>query len=131
MTEIDVPDWVVEAGVKAMQTVTHWESHEDFRQKVSQAVITAALGAWVVPKPLEWRELSDGPQVAVTPWRSDYWITFPVLGYGAGKVQASFLDAREPWAELFDSVEEAKSAVFTNHAKKIAALTALRQEKPE
>lgn len=48
MTEIDVPDWVVEAGVKAMQTVTHWESHEDFRQKVSQAVITAALGAWVV-----------------------------------------------------------------------------------
>ena len=49
MTEIDVPDWVVEDGVKAMQTVTHWESHEDFRQKVSQAVITAALGAWVVP----------------------------------------------------------------------------------
>lgn len=49
MTEIDVPDWVVEAGVKAMQTVTHWESHEDFRQKVSQAVITAALGAWAVP----------------------------------------------------------------------------------
>ena len=132
MTEIDVPDWVVEQAFNAwcdVADVDEWRvrnSHEALR-----AALAAALGAWVVPKPLEWRELSGGQQVAVTPWRSDYWITFPVLGYGAGKVQASFLDAREPWAELFDSVEEAKSTVFTHHAKKIAALTALRQEKPE
>ncbi len=50
MTEIDVPDWVVEQAVNAwcdVADVDEWRvrnSHEALR-----AALTAALGAWVVP----------------------------------------------------------------------------------
>lgn len=50
MTEIDVPDWVVEAALKA------WFSGEDYENadmsafnEDMRATLTAALGAWVVP----------------------------------------------------------------------------------
>lgn len=50
MTEIDVPDWVVEQALNAwcdVADVDEWRvrnSHEALR-----AALTAALGAWVVP----------------------------------------------------------------------------------
>ena len=50
MTEIDVPDWVVEQAFNAwcdVADVDEWRvrnSHEALR-----AALTAALGAWVVP----------------------------------------------------------------------------------
>lgn len=49
MTEIDVPDWVVEVALKA------WFSGEDYENadmsafnEDMRATLTAALGAWVV-----------------------------------------------------------------------------------
>lgn len=55
MTEIDVPDWVVEvaARVVAKSVGEDYDSLGPFTQKAIKATqrecITAALGAWVVP----------------------------------------------------------------------------------
>ena len=61
MTEIDVPDWVVEAALKA------WFSGEDHENadmsafnEDMRATLTAALGAWVVPALDEYQRLRDG-----------------------------------------------------------------------
>ena len=56
MTEIDVPDWVVEQAFNAwcdVADVDEWRvrnSHEALR-----AALTAALGAWVVPVGVRYR----------------------------------------------------------------------------
>ena len=61
MTEIDVPDWVVEQAFNAwcdVADVDEWRvrnSHEALR-----AALTAALGAWVVPALDEYQRLRDG-----------------------------------------------------------------------
>lgn len=62
MTEIDVPDWVVEQAFNAwcdVADVDEWRvrnSHEALR-----AAITAALGAWVVPGPYRFLKNGDNP----------------------------------------------------------------------
>jgi hypothetical protein len=46
MTEIDVPDWVVEAALLATSDPSETSlTHAEY----ARAIITAALGAWVVP----------------------------------------------------------------------------------
>lgn len=48
MTEIDVPDWVVEVAAKAMaDSIGHGMAEKC--EKHALATLTAALGAWVVP----------------------------------------------------------------------------------
>ena len=55
MTEIDVPDWVVEVAMAAGEkfasenTVSMYATVRDLRREEMRTSITAALGAWVVP----------------------------------------------------------------------------------
>ena len=62
MTEIDVPDWVVEQAFNAwcdVADVDEWRvrnSHEALR-----AALTAALGAWVVLGPYRFLKNGDNP----------------------------------------------------------------------
>lgn len=58
MTEIDVPDWVVEAACAKLAVGMEFEGKwpEDYQDEAGdelreamRAAITAALGAWVVP----------------------------------------------------------------------------------
>lgn len=71
MTEIDVPDWVVEvaARVVAKSVGEDYDSLGPFTQKAIKATqrecITAALGAWVVPT------------ACTEPWRIEYLSTYP------------------------------------------------------
>lgn len=56
MTEIDVPDWVVEVAGEA------FGRHNDlcWDDGSMRAALTAALGAWVVPALDEYQRLRDG-----------------------------------------------------------------------
>ena len=57
MTEIDVPDWVVEAALLATSDPSETSlTHAEY----ARAIITAALGAWVVPALDEYQRLRDG-----------------------------------------------------------------------
>lgn len=62
MTEIDVPDWVVEQAFNAwcdVADVDEWRvrnSHEALR-----AALAAALGAWVVLGPYRFLKNGDNP----------------------------------------------------------------------
>lgn len=55
MTEIDVPDWVVEVAMAAGEkfasenTVSMYATVRDLRREEMRTSIAAALGAWVVP----------------------------------------------------------------------------------
>lgn len=55
MTEIDVPDWVVEVAMAAgdqfasENTASMYATVRDLRREEMRTSITAALGAWVVP----------------------------------------------------------------------------------
>ena len=51
MTEIDVPDWVVERACIAYYNEPAWAfmSHKAECKEMMRAALTAALGAWVVP----------------------------------------------------------------------------------
>lgn len=66
MTEIDVPDWVVEVAMAAGEkfasenTVSMYATVRDLRREEMRTSITAALGAWVVPALDEYQRLRDG-----------------------------------------------------------------------
>ena len=66
MTEIDVPDWVVEAAedarVHCLNAVTAYGSAgvDERYHMAMKAALTAALGAWVVPALDEYQRLRDG-----------------------------------------------------------------------
>jgi hypothetical protein len=58
MTNIEVPDWVVELSLDALDSAcindagsrVSWHGYtRDDRLEITRAAITAALGAWVVP----------------------------------------------------------------------------------
>jgi len=56
MTEIDVPDWVVSAAMRAEDTFYAEKNYGSFSDiqgddaaEAMRAALTAALGAWVVP----------------------------------------------------------------------------------
>ena len=58
MTEIDVPDWVVEAALLATSDPSETSlTHAEY----ARAIITAALGAWVVPGPYRFLKNGDNP----------------------------------------------------------------------
>lgn len=64
MTEIDVPDWVVQLAVDEMTRVPpesegQWFSRDI--EEVMRACITAALGALVVPGPYRFLKNGDNP----------------------------------------------------------------------
>lgn len=65
MTEIDVPDWVVEVAMEAGEqfasenTVSMYATVRDLRREEMRTSITAALGAWVVPMRIEWSHVRE------------------------------------------------------------------------
>lgn len=74
-------------------------------------------------KQLKWKEYEGGQHCAETPWRSDFWITKPIAGYGEGMYSATFIDyGRGSWRELAPTLEAAKAACQAHHESKIAAL---------
>lgn len=71
MTEIDVPDWVVEVAMAAGETfasenaVSMYATVRDLRREEMRTSIAAALGAWVVPT------------ACADPWLIDYLNSYP------------------------------------------------------
>ena len=67
MTEIDVPDWVVEVAMAAGEkfasenTVSMYATVRDLRREEMRTSITAALGAWVVLGPYRFLKNGDNP----------------------------------------------------------------------
>lgn len=72
MTEIDVPDWVVEVAGEA------FGRHNDlcWDDGSMRAALTAALGAWVVPvacaRPHDIHEVDVGNEMAMPMWNLKY-----------------------------------------------------------
>lgn len=73
MTEIDVPDWVVEAATEAYSALPARTTFHDSMR----AALTAALGAWVVPAcyrlhqpnhSSEWISGAYGPPMTHKAW---------------------------------------------------------------
>lgn len=71
MTEIDVPDWVVDVAMAAGEqfasenTVSMYATVRDLRREEMRTSITAALGSWVVPT------------ACTEPWRIYYLSSYP------------------------------------------------------
>lgn len=72
MTEIDVPDWVVEAGAKAILAIANPKCVGELAAyQFAEDALTAALGAWVVPTKFQSRERFMGSDWSL--WRTfDY-----------------------------------------------------------
>ena len=82
MTEIDVPDWVVEAAMRAEDKFYAEKNYGSFSDiqgddaaEAMRVALTAALGAWVVPAACTepwWIEyLSTYPRNTVEVWSMD------------------------------------------------------------
>lgn len=115
MTEIDVPDWVVQLAVDEMTRVPpesegQWFSRDI--EEVMRAALTAALGAWVVPE----GRLSDFSPALESVIEDREWLT---------------------WANCDESAVEAQRIV--DHARNVLerlkhkdeSIYSLRQEKPD
>lgn len=92
MTEIDVPDWVVQLAVDEMTRVPpesegQWFSRDI--EEVMRACLTAALGAWVVPAGYRalGKPCSEGTQYIAYTHNPD---TAEVYGRGGLTVDAIF-----------------------------------------
>lgn len=82
MTEIDVPDWVVKAADEAgdefakTHTMSMYASLADMQRDCVRHMLTAALGAWVVPvacaRPHDIHEVDVGNEMAMPTWNLKY-----------------------------------------------------------
>ena len=64
MTEIDVPDWVVQEALSAKLPNgerVRYTIRSPFDETIMRAALTAALGAWVVPESVQFQD-PDGKQ---------------------------------------------------------------------